>query len=217
MSQGIHLILLGAPGVGKGTQAERLKEELQAAHVSTGNILRAAVAEGTQLGLDAKGYMDRGELVPDDVILGIIKETLSDTQFPVNWMMDGFPRNLAQSEAFGTMLSQIGQEITAVVNIDVPKDLLMERLTLRRTCRKSGRVFHLKFNPPSPEDDVDLYQRDDDREEAVAKRLEVYEAQTKPLIEYYTQQGSLVNINGNQSVEAVFDEVMAAIKARTAR
>lgn len=211
MSKGIHLILLGAPGVGKGTQSALLKDKLSAAHVSTGEILRAAVRNGTEMGLSAKTFMDKGELVPDSVILGIIKDTLSDSSFPDNWMMDGFPRNLAQAEAFNQLLSDIDQSLTVVLNIAVPFELLMERLTLRRTCRKTGQVFNLKLNPPPEDGDFDLFQRADDTEEAVNKRLSVYDEQTKPLIEYYSSKGLLANINGDQPMDDVLKEILTTI------
>lgn len=213
MSKGIHLIFLGAPGAGKGTQAQVIAEKYAAAHVSTGDILRAAVREQTPLGLEAKGYMDRGELVPDGVIIGLIRDRLTSVDFPANWIMDGFPRTLAQAEALDQLLSEIDQQLTVVLNIDVPLDLLMDRLTLRRTCRKTGQIFNLKFNPPDTAD-YDLYQRDDDQPEAVSRRLEVYTAQTAPLIDYYRQQGRLADIQGDQSMAAVTTEIEAAVQSR---
>jgi len=214
MSQGIHLIFLGAPGVGKGTQAQFIAEKYQAAHVSTGDILRAAVRQGTPLGSEAKGYMDRGELVPDTVIIGLIRDSLSDPAFPSNWLMDGFPRTLAQAEALDKLLAEIDQQLTLVLNIDVPLDLLMDRLTLRRTCRRTGQIFNLRFNPPADPEQYDLYQRDDDQPEAVSRRLEVYTAQTQPLIDYYRQQERLVDIQGDQSMEQVTEEIIAAVNSR---
>lgn len=213
MSKGIHLIFLGAPGAGKGTQAQVVAEKYAAAHVSTGDILRAAVRDQTTLGLEAKGYMDRGELVPDGVIIGLIRDRLTAADFPANWIMDGFPRTLAQAEALDQLLSEIDQQLTVVLNIDVPLDLLMDRLTLRRTCRKTGQIFNLKFNPPENPADYDLYQRDDDQPEAVSRRLEVYTAQTAPLIDYYRQQGRLADIHGAQDMATVTAEIEAAVQA----
>lgn len=216
MSEGIHLIFLGAPGAGKGTQAQVVATRYEAAHVSTGDILRQAVREETALGLEAKSFMDKGELVPDEVIIGMIREKLTDAQFPKNWIMDGFPRTLAQAEALDGLLKDIGQELTAVLNIDVPLDLLMDRLTLRRTCRRTGQIFNLKFNPPANPEQYDLYQRDDDKPEAVSRRLEVYQAQTQPLIAYYAEHDQLVTLNGDQAVEDVTQQIAQAIHSRTA-
>lgn len=213
MSKGIHLIFLGAPGAGKGTQAQVVADKYAAAHVSTGDILRAAVRDQTPLGLEAKGYMDRGELVPDEVIIGLIRDRLTAADFPASWIMDGFPRTLAQAEALDQLLSEIDQQLTVVLNIDVPLDLLMDRLTLRRTCRKTGQIFNLKFNPPENPADYDLYQRDDDQPEAVSRRLEVYTAQTAPLIDYYRQQGRLADIHGDQAMATVTAEIEAAVQA----
>ncbi|MBF2055306.1 MAG: adenylate kinase [Candidatus Sericytochromatia bacterium] len=210
----MHLIFLGAPGAGKGTQAQVIAEKYAAAHVSTGDILRAAVREQTALGLEAKGYMDRGELVPDGVIIGLIRDRLTSADFPANWIMDGFPRTLAQAEALDQLLSEIDQQLTVVLNIDVPLDLLMDRLTLRRTCRKTGQIFNLKFNPPANPEDYDLYQRDDDQPEAVSRRLEVYTAQTAPLIDYYRQQDRLADIQGDQAMAAVTAAIDSAVQTR---
>ncbi|MGV3526780.1 MAG: adenylate kinase [Candidatus Sericytochromatia bacterium] len=212
----MHLIFLGAPGAGKGTQAQVVATRYEAAHVSTGDILRQAVREETALGLEAKSFMDKGELVPDEVIIGMIREKLTDSQFPKNWIMDGFPRTLAQAEALDGLLKDIGQELTAVLNIDVPLDLLMDRLTLRRTCRRTGQIFNLKFNPPAHPEQYDLYQRDDDKPEAVSRRLEVYQAQTQPLIAYYAEHDQLVTLNGDQAVEDVTQQIAQAIHSRTA-
>lgn len=216
MSQanGIHLIFLGAPGAGKGTQAQIVAERFDAAHLSTGDMLRAAVREGTELGVLAKSYMDKGELVPDGVIIGLIREKLTDAEFPSNWILDGFPRTHPQAEALDALLTEIGQELTAVLNIDVPLELLMDRLTLRRTCRKTGLIFNLKFNPPEDPSQYDLYQRDDDKAEAVTRRLQVYEAQTQPLIEYYQQHGKLVTIQGDLPVDQVSEAILSSVLAK---
>ena len=214
MSKGIHLIFLGAPGAGKGTQAQVVAEHFQAAHVSTGDILRQAAREGTEMGLKAKSFMDQGALVPDQVIIGLIREKLSQSDFPANWIMDGFPRTLAQAEALDDMLAELELGLTAVLNIDVPLELLMDRLTLRRTCRKTGQIFNLKFNPPDDPDKYDLYQRDDDRPESVEHRLKVYQEQTQPLISYYAQTGKLVNIQGDQEVATVTEQILTAVSSR---
>ncbi len=207
----VHLIFLGAPGAGKGTQSKLIADHYEAAHISTGDILRAAVSEGTQLGLEAKSYMDKGDLVPDQVIMGLIRERISTPGFPANWIMDGFPRTLAQAESLDQLLNEIDQSLSVVLNIDVPLDLLMDRLTERRTCRKTGKIFNLKFNPPENPEDYDLYQRSDDTPEAVSHRLNVYQEQTEPLINYYREQGKMVDINGNQDMAAVTEEIVTAI------
>lgn len=214
MSSGVHLIFLGAPGAGKGTQAQFVAERFAASHLSTGDMLRAAVREGTELGVLAKSFMDKGDLVPDDVIIGLIREQLTHPDFPANWILDGFPRTLPQAEALDNVLGEIGQELTAVLNIDVPLDLLMDRLTLRRTCRKTGQIFNLKFNPPDDESKYDLYQRADDTAEAVTRRLQVYQADTQPLIDYYAQKGNLVTIQGDLPVEQVTETILATVTSR---
>jgi adenylate kinase len=215
MSKGIHLIFLGAPGAGKGTQAQVIAAHFQAAHVSTGDILRQAARDGTEMGLKAKAFMDQGALVPDQVIIGLIREKLAQADFPVHWIMDGFPRTLAQAEALDGMLAELELGLTAVLNIDVPLELLMDRLTLRRTCRKTGQIFNLKFNPPDDPNAYDLYQRDDDRPESVENRLKVYQEQTQPLIDYYAQTGKLVTIQGDQEVSAVTEQILTAVSAQS--
>ncbi|MBT9545182.1 MAG: adenylate kinase [Candidatus Sericytochromatia bacterium] len=210
----MHLIFLGAPGAGKGTQAHVIAEQYQAAHVSTGDILRQAAREGTEMGLKAKTFMDSGHLVPDEVIIGLIRERLTHADFPKNWIMDGFPRTLAQAQALDQLLAEIGQDLTAVLNIDVPLDLLMDRLTLRRTCRKTGKIFNLKFNPPEDPSLYDLYQRDDDTPEAVEKRLKVYQEQTQPLIAYYDKTGKLADIQGDLEVTQVTEAIQEVVNQR---
>ena len=212
--EGIHLIFLGAPGAGKGTQAQIVAERFDAAHLSTGDMLRTAVREGTELGVLAKTYMDKGDLVPDGVIIGLIRETLTDPAFPGNWILDGFPRTLPQAEALDQLLKELGQQLTVVLNIDVPLELLMDRLTLRRTCRRTGLIFNLKFNPPDDESKYELYQRADDTAEAVTRRLQVYEADTQPLIEFYQQQGKLATLQGDLPVDQVTETIMETVVSR---
>lgn len=183
----MRVILLGAPGAGKGTQATFIKEQFNIPQISTGDMLRAAVKAGTQLGLEAKRYMDSGGLVPDDVIIGLVKERIKDTDCQQGFLFDGFPRTIPQAEA----MKQAGVNIDYVVEIDVPDEAIIERMSGRRTHLPSGRTYHVVFNPPkvAGKDDVtgeDLVQRDDDKEETVAKRLEVYHSQTKPLVDYYS-------------------------------
>ena len=183
----MRVILLGAPGAGKGTQATFIKEQFNIPQISTGDMLRAAVKAGTQLGLEAKRYMDSGGLVPDDVIIGLVKERIKDADCQQGFLFDGFPRTIPQAEA----MKQAGVNIDHVVEIDVPDEAIIERMSGRRTHLPSGRTYHVVFNPPkvAGKDDVtgeDLVQRDDDKEETVAKRLEVYHSQTKPLVDYYS-------------------------------
>jgi len=182
----MRLILLGAPGAGKGTQATFIKEKFNIPQISTGDMLRAAVKAGTQLGLEAKKFMDAGGLVPDEVIIGLVKERIKEADCQAGFLFDGFPRTIPQAEA----MKQAGVGIDYVVEIDVPDEAIVERMSGRRSHPASGRTYHVKFNPPKVEgkDDItgeDLVQRDDDKEETVKKRLEVYHSQTKPLVKYY--------------------------------
>ncbi len=183
----MRVILLGAPGAGKGTQATFIKEQFNIPQISTGDMLRAAVKAGTQLGLEAKRFMDSGGLVPDEVIIGLVKERIKDADCQQGFLFDGFPRTIPQAEA----MKQAGVDIDYVVEIDVPDEEIIKRMSGRRTHLSSGRTYHVVFNPPkvAGKDDVtgeDLVQREDDKEETVAKRLEVYHSQTKPLVEYYS-------------------------------
>jgi adenylate kinase len=210
----LNLILLGPPGAGKGTQAERLQEDFPLAYVATGDILRQAVADETDLGREAKAYMDRGELVPDDVIIGVILERLagdSDDGF----LLDGFPRTVAQAEALDTALAERDKQLSAVLLIDVPPDDIVRRLSGRRVCEK-GHVYHVEHNPPKEDGvcDVDgtpLSQRDDDREETIRKRLDVYRDQTSPLIDYYDDRDLLRRFDGTRNPTEVHDHLRATI------
>ncbi|MGD8351890.1 MAG: adenylate kinase [Nitrospirota bacterium] len=212
----MRLVLLGAPGAGKGTQAKKLIGKYGIPQISTGDILRAAVAEGTPLGKEAKSYMDKGELVPDSVVLGLVEERLKQEDCKKGFILDGFPRNTAQAETLDGMLGKLGMPLTAAVSVDVPEADLMKRLTGRRTCKGCGQMYNVYFNPPAKEGVCDkcggeLYQRDDDREETIKKRLEVYNAQTAPLINYYGGKGILKNIEGTGSIDEIFDKLCAAI------
>lgn len=195
------LILMGPPGGGKGTQSQRLVTDLGIPQISTGDMLRAAVREGTSLGRQAKGYMDKGELVPDEVIIGLVKERLRNGDAQKGFILDGFPRTVAQAEALDKMLEAAGREIARVVDLDVPDSEIMGRVTGRRVCRSCGATYHVRFDPPKKEGVCDkcggeVYQRDDDTEATVAKRLSVYHDQTRPLLEYYEKQGLLKHVNG---------------------
>jgi len=200
------VVFLGPPGAGKGTQAQRLAQEKGFIHISTGDLLREAVKRGTELGKKAKEYMDRGELVPDHLIVEMIKEKIPSEG---NVILDGFPRTVAQAEALDAMLTGMGKLVDAVILFDVPDEVVIERLSGRRIDPKTGKVYHIKYNPP-PEG-VEVIQRDDDREEVIKKRLEVYRKQTTPLIEYYKERGLLKVIDATKSPEEVYKELLKVL------
>lgn len=203
---------MGLPGAGKGTQAEKIVEQYSIPHISTGDMFRAAMKEETELGLKAKSFMDKGELVPDDVTIGIVRERLSKPDCDKGFLLDGFPRTVPQAEALEDILSDLNKSINFVINIDVDHQLLMARLTGRRICKSCGATYHLVFNPPAKEGTCDrcggeLYQRADDNEETVQNRLEVNMQQTTPLLNFYEAKGYLQNINGQQDIEDVFADI----------
>ncbi len=213
----MNLLIMGPPGGGKGTQAEVLVRELGVTHISTGDMFREAVKEGTEMGKKAKEYMDKGQLVPDEVVIGMVKERLSRPDCARGFLLDGFPRTLAQAEALDTTLKEMGIKLDAVININVPRQPILERLTGRRVCRNCGATYHIKYNPPKVEGKCnncggELYQRSDDTEETVNKRLDVYEAQTQPLIEYYAKKGLIKDINGNQDIKKVSEDMLASLR-----
>jgi len=208
----MNLVLMGLPGAGKGTQAEKIVEKYNIPHISTGDMFRAAIKDGTELGLQAKSFMDKGELVPDEVTIGIVKERLAKDDCRQGFLLDGFPRTVAQAEALDSMLADLERPIDYVINVDVDKEILMERLTGRRICKECGATYHLVFNPPTKEGVCDrcggeLYQRADDNAETVQNRLDVNLAQTKPLLSFYEDKGTLRNINGQQEISVVFQDV----------
>ncbi len=212
----MNIILLGPPGAGKGTQAKRMIERYGIPQISTGDMLRAALKAGTPLGLEAKKYMDKGALVPDEVVVGLVKERIQQQDCAKGYMLDGFPRNVSQAQTLDGMLQDLGQKIDHVVCIDVPDQELIQRLTGRRTCRECGAGFHVMFDPPKKDGVCDkcggqLYQRDDDNEATVTSRLKVYADQTKPLIEYYEKQGKLRKINGLGSIDEIFERIKAVL------
>lgn len=212
----MNLIMLGPPGAGKGTQAKMLVDRFGIPQISTGDMLREALKIGTELGKKAKEYMDKGALVPDEVVIGIVKERLAQSDCAKGFILDGFPRTIPQAEALDQVLVELGKKIEYAINIDVPKNELIKRLAGRRTCKKCGAMYHIIFNPPQEKGKCDkcggeLYQRDDDKEETIKRRLEVYESQTQPLIDYYRRKGSLVNIMGAGSIEEIFEEVTRTI------
>ena len=201
----MKIVFMGPPGAGKGTQAEKIVENYQIPHISTGDMFRKAIKDQTELGMEAKRYMDQGALVPDHVTIGIVKDRLSESDCKSGFLLDGFPRTVDQAKALDEILTSLDSKIDYV-------DILKERLTGRRICRSCGATYHMIFNPPKVTDICDkcggeLYQRKDDNEETVGNRLNVYVSQTKPLLDYYSLAGNLVNINGQQSIDLVFEEI----------
>jgi len=212
-----RVIFLGAPGAGKGTQARRLASESGVPQVATGDMLREAVAGGTPLGREAKRFMDSGALVPDEVVIGLVDERLARPDAAGGYVLDGFPRTVAQAEALDGLLRRRGQDLDRVVFFDVARDELIRRLTGRRVCRQCGAAFHLVSAPPKAADRCDqcggaLYQREDDAEATVARRLDVYQTQTAPLLDYYRRRGLLVQVAGEGPVEEVADRIRRAVK-----
>ena len=208
----MNLLIMGPPGAGKGTQAETLVKELGITHISTGDMFRSAIKEGTEMGIKAKEYMDKGELVPDYVVVGMVKERLSRPESTGGFLLDGFPRNVVQAEALDETLKTIGIKLDSVINIVVPRDKLVNRLTGRRICRFCGSSYHVQFKKPRVEGICDncggeLYQRSDDNDTAVNNRLYVYEASTRSLIDYYAKKGLLRNINGDQDIHKVMEDI----------
>jgi adenylate kinase len=211
-----YIVLLGPPGAGKGTQAQAISQTLGLPHVSSGDIFRENLKNKTDLGKLAEGYMSRGELVPDDVTIAMIRERLSRPDAANGALLDGFPRTPAQAEALDKMLAEFGGQVDVVPYIKVPEDVLIERLSGRWTCRTSGHVFHEKYNPPKVPgvcdyDGSELYQREDDKAETVKNRIQVYFKQTEPLIQYYRQRGKLVEIDGTQPIEKVSSDLLAVL------
>jgi adenylate kinase len=213
----LNLILLGPPGAGKGTQAERLAEDFSLPHISTGDILRGQVAEGTELGAQAKRYMDAGELVPDDVIIGMIVDRIGEGDARDGFLLDGFPRNEQQADALRDALAGLERRLTSALLVDVPDEDVVRRLAGRRVCVKNpAHIYHVEFDPPKHEGVCDqdgsrLIQRDDDREETIRRRLEVYHAQTEPLIAYYDRAGLLRRFDGRRSPDEVHDHIRATV------
>jgi adenylate kinase len=213
----LNLILLGPPGAGKGTQAERLREDFGLPHISTGDMLRAQVAAGSELGMQAKRYMDAGELVPDEVIIGMIAQRVCDADAGDGFLLDGFPRNEAQADALAQALGGLDRRLTAVLAIEVPDEDLVRRLSGRRVCLKNpSHIYHVDFDPPKHEGICDqdgsrLIQRDDDREETIRRRLEVYHRQTEPLIDHYDRAGQLRRFDGTRGPDEVHDRIRATL------
>ena len=209
----MNIILMGLPGAGKGTQASEIVKKFPIPHISTGDMFRKAIKDETDLGKEAKSYMDRGELVPDEVTVGIVKERISEDDAKKGFLLDGFPRTIEQAEALNNIMSELDRNIDAVINIEVPEEELMNRLTGRRICEKCGTTYHLVFNPPKVDGicDIDggkLYQREDDNPETVSNRLSVNVKQSKPILEYYNEKGVLKNIDGSKDIEEVTNDVI---------
>ncbi|BFT96350.1 MAG: adenylate kinase [Staphylococcus epidermidis] len=209
----MNIILMGLPGAGKGTQASEIVKKFPIPHISTGDMFRKAIKDETDLGKEAKSYMDRGELVPDEVTVGIVKERISEDDAKKGFLLDGFPRTIDQAESLNQIMSELDREIDAVINIEVPEEELMNRLTGRRICEKCGTTYHLVFNPPKVDGicDIDggkLYQREDDNPETVSNRLSVNVKQSKPILEYYNNKGVLKNIDGSKDIDEVTNDVI---------
>lgn len=209
----MNIILMGLPGAGKGTQASEIVKKFPIPHISTGDMFRKAIKDETDLGKEAKSYMDRGELVPDEVTVGIVKERISEDDAKKGFLLDGFPRTIDQAEALNDIMSELGRNIDAVINIEVPEEELMNRLTGRRICEKCGTTYHLVFNPPKVDGicDIDggkLYQREDDNPETVSNRLNVNVKQSKPILEYYNEKGVLKIIDGAKDIDDVTKDVI---------
>jgi adenylate kinase len=212
----LNLVLLGPPGSGKGTQGERLQADFRLPYYATGDILRAEVRDGTELGREAKEYMDRGDLVPDEVIIGMIAERVESPEAADGFILDGFPRTTAQAEALDEEVRRMGKRLTAAILIEVPDEEVVRRLSGRRTCEKDGHVFHVEFDPPKKEGVCDvcgsrLVVRDDDKPEVVRHRLEEYHEKTEPLIAYYEREGILRRVDGEQPPEEVADRIRALL------
>ena len=213
----MNIVLMGLPGAGKGTQAEKIVEKYAIPHISTGDMFRAAIKEGTELGLKAKSFMDEGKLVPDEVTIGIVRERLSQDDCEKGFLLDGFPRTVPQAEALDSILEELGRPIEHTINIDVQKDELVARLSGRRICKVCGASYHLIFNPPAEEgkcdkDGGELYTRADDNPETVENRLTVNMNQAQPLLDFYQAKGVLTNIDGQQDIDKVFADLDALLQ-----
>jgi adenylate kinase len=214
----MRLVLLGAPGAGKGTQAKKLIDKYVIPQISTGDILRKAVADGTPLGKEAKSVMDKGELVPDSVVIGLVKERLAQDDCKKGYILDGFPRTTPQAEELDNVLAEMGSPLDTALSVDVDAEILMKRLTGRRTCKSCQQMFNVHFTPPQKEGACDkcggeLFQRDDDKEDTIKNRLDVYEKSTAPLIDYYGKKNILKSVDGMGSVDDIFNNVCSVLES----
>lgn len=212
----MRLILMGLPGAGKGTQAEKINEKYGIPHISTGDMFRLAIKEGTPLGKEAQSFMDNGELVPDSVTNGIVEERLAKDDCEEGYLLDGFPRTIPQAEALEDITNKLDRKLDYVIHVDVPEEKLLERLTGRRVCPTCGTSYHVIYNPPKVEGVCDkdgsaLIQRDDDTEETVKKRLAVNVAQAQPLLDFYKEKGILITVDGDQAIDKVFADIQAQL------
>jgi len=215
----MRLVLLGPPGAGKGTQASAIVKKYNIPHISTGDIFRANIKEGTSLGKQAKEYMDKGLLVPDDLVVSIVKDRLTKEDCQEGFLLDGFPRTVYQAEALGAELQSMGIKLDRVINIEADRDILIERAVGRRICKECGATYHIKFNPPKVEgvcdlDGSELYQRADDNEETISTRIKVYLEQTQPLIDYYNEKKLILNIDGIQPIDDIFKVIIEALESK---
>lgn len=210
----MRIIFLGPPGSGKGTQSQNICKDYGIKQISTGDILRYNVKEQTELGKIAAEFMNKGELVPDNIMIDIIANELKKPDYKKGFLLDGFPRTIPQAEALDGMMTRMGLKLNCVLVLEVPHDEIIQRISLRRVDRKTGKIYHLLFNPPMPDEDVDLYQREDDKEETIRRRLMVYESQTKPLIKYYSSMGLAFKINGVGDFKEVYDRIVKVLDSR---
>lgn len=213
----MRLVLLGPPGAGKGTQASAIIKKYNIPHISTGDIFRANIKKSTELGKKAKAYMDKGQLVPDELVVSIVKDRLLEDDCKDGFLLDGFPRTVKQAEALDEELTKMELKLDHVINIDVESDELIKRAVGRRICKNCGATYHIEFNPPKKEKECDvcggeLYQRDDDTEKTVANRIEVYLKETKPLVDYYTKKGIIFSVDGKQAIEDVFKDIVKSLE-----
>ena len=214
----MKIIMLGAPGAGKGTQAKKIAEKYQIPHISTGDIFRSNIKEGTELGMKAKSYMDQGALVPDEITIGMLLDRIQKEDCQNGYVLDGFPRTIPQAESLTKGLKNMGQKVDFAVNVDVPDENIVNRMSGRRACLSCGATYHIVYNPPKQEGICDVCQkelvlRDDDKPETVQKRLAVYHEQTQPLIDYYKEAGVLAEVDGTQDMDQVFSDIVAVLGA----
>lgn len=204
----MNIVLFGAPGAGKGTQAKKMVEKYNIPQISTGDILREAIKQETKLGLEAKEYMNKGDLVPDEVVNGLVKERLAQADCNKGFILDGYPRTLEQAKKLDEILKDLNKKIDKVLALVVEDKDIIERITGRRTSRKTGKIYHIKFNPPVDEKEEDLFQRPDDAKEVVIKRIENYNLQTAPVLDYYKQQNKVIEIDGSKKPDEITEEII---------